>query len=68
MKRIPKLFIVISLALAANAVNELKSQACNKLTTESNCINSVNDDLTDKTKCLPIFAVGNQICASWRDV
>ena len=58
MIKILKLFLLISFALYANAINQLTSQTCSKLTTEENCINSINDDVTDKTKCLPIIPVG----------
>ena len=68
MTRIIKLLLLISLTIYANAVNTLKSQTCKKSTTEPDCINSLNDDMTDKTKCLPITPVSGQICASWRDV
>lgn len=59
MIRILKLLLLTSLVFGANAVNTLKSQSCKKITNEPDCISSLNNDLTDRTKCLPIVAVGN---------
>jgi hypothetical protein len=63
----------ILLFLGANSA-DFASNKCSKLTTYTDCINSVNNGIEDRSKCLPILSTPasgenrSLTCASYADV
>jgi hypothetical protein len=46
------------LLFASSNSADLQSKDCRKVTSCSDCINYMNDDLTDGTKCIPVTSSG----------
>jgi len=70
---------VLGLLFATCAqADELVSQKCAKAGSLTECVDSIDSELTDHTKCLPIVVYGNEektevtfgtsSCSSWRDI
>jgi len=56
----------LALLFSSTQANDLASKDCRKVSSCSDCINYLNDDLLDGTKCIPTTSDG--VCKSWSDV
>ena len=68
--------ILLGLLFAVTKADQLVSTKCSKQADLAGCVDSLNSDLMDGTKCLPIVQTssneelgkGAVMCSSWKDI